>query len=82
MELNGKQYEFGTCPVCSRKRAINPDSGLCWACGRHDLDLKMSAVDPELKEVLNDLERRMQIETSPRELINLILLAEELTNRI
>jgi len=82
MILNGVSYSFGPCPICTRRRALNPDSGLCWACGRHDLDMAMSEVDPELKEVLNDLDRRMQIETNPKELINLILLAEELSERI
>ena len=82
MILNGKKYTFGACPVCTRRRAINPESGLCWSCGRHDLDMAMAEVDPDLKEILNDLDRRMQLETDPQELIGLILLAEELSERI
>ena len=80
--LNTQKYEFANCPVCGRRRAISPDSGLCWSCGRHDLDLRLSGVDPLLKEILNDLDRRMQIETNPTELLRLIILAEEMTNKI
>ena len=82
MILNGKAYSFGNCPVCSRRRVINPDSGLCWSCGRHDLDMAMAEVDPELKEILNDLDRRMQLTTNPNELLQLILLGEELSEKI
>jgi len=82
MMLNGEKYEFGACPKCGKRRAINPESGLCWSCGRHDLDMAMAEVDPDLKEVLNDLDRRMQLENDPKELIGLILLAEQLSERI
>ena len=82
MQLNGVSYKFGTCPVCGKKRPLHPDSGLCWLDGRHDLDMRMSEVDPDLKAVLDDLDRRMQLESDPKELIRLILLAEELSEQI
>jgi hypothetical protein len=80
--LNTQKYQFADCPKCGRRRPISPVSGLCWSCGRHDLDLRLSGVDPLLKEILNDLVARMQIETDPKELLRLILLAEAWADKI
>ena len=82
MMLNGEKYEFGACPKCSRRRPLHPESNRCWDCGSHFNDMRMSEVDPELKAVLDQLDRRMQLETDPKELIGLILLAEQLSERI
>ena len=82
MILNGVPYKFGPCPKCGKWRAMSPVSGLCWLCGGHDLDVGLSQVDPLLKAVLDDLDRRMEKETNPQELIGLILLAEQLSERI
>ena len=82
MILNQVKYEFGACPKCGKRRAISPTSGLCWLCGGHDTEIGLSEVDPLLKAVLNDLDRRLQLETNPQELLRLILLGEQLSEKI
>lgn len=82
MILNGKKYSFNNCPVCGKRRAISPVSGCCWLCGGHDTEIGLSEVDPDLKQVLDDLDKKMQLETDPKELINLILLAEKISEQI
>lgn len=41
MQLNGIKYNFGRCPKCARRRPINPDSGVCFSCGKHWNDRRM-----------------------------------------
>lgn len=86
MRLNEKRYEFADCPKCGRHRPINPDSGLCWDCGRHYAEPQLSAIDPLLREQLRDIDNRISeglaggIHTD--DLARLIALREQLSKKI
>lgn len=87
LALNERIYEFGNCPKCGKRRPINPDSGLCWACGEHYAEPKLAGIDPDLKAELQAVDRRISEAlagngTNTDMLIKLIALRQELSDKI